>query len=210
MFIAPSGALKRGARFMLEDVTVLVSLAILLLALVWLLARMVSALRLQRAWVKGWGGLAQQYGMTFNGGYSRCSVTGMYCSRIIYMLGSYHLGMALQMTTTNYTSNTLVMKANSLPPTLRLPDEATLFARGFTLVSGSQEFLDRLFLSHTLRERLAPLARTPGLVINLSGEELSLTTPRLYTQSDDLLRFLDVLSDLASGIEDIQLINRSK
>ena len=192
---------------MLEDIIVLVSLAILLLALVWLLARMVSALRLQRLWVKGWGGLAQQYGMSFKSGTSRCSVTGMYRGRIIYMLGSFHLGMALQMTTTNYASNTLVMKANSLPPALRASDEETRFAQGFTLVSGSQEFLDRLFLSRALRQRLAPLAGTPGLVINLTGEELSLTTPRLYTQSGELLRFLDALSDLAGGIEDIRLVN---
>ena len=189
---------------MLEDIVILVALAILVLALIWLLSRMIGALRVQRSWVKGWGGLAQQYGMTFNNSNSGCSVTGMYRGRIIYMLGTFRAGTALQMTTTNYTSNRLVMKANSLPPTLRTSDEETLFAQGFSLVSGTQEFLDRLFLSHALRQRLAPLSRTPGLVISLSGEELSLTTPHLYTQSDELLRFLEALSDLASGIEAIR------
>ena len=58
-----------------------------------------------------------------------------------------------------------------------------------------------------MRERLAPLARMPGLEISLSGEELSLSTPRLYTQSDELLRFLEAMSDLARGIEDIRLVN---
>jgi hypothetical protein len=42
------------------------------------------------------------------------------------------------------------------------------------------------------------------LVISLSGEELSLTTPRLYTQCADLQGFLDSLSDLAAGIEAIR------
>ena len=131
---------------MLEDIIVLVALAILLLALVWLLARMVNALRLQRAWVRGWGELAQQYGMRFNSGYTRCSVTGMYRGRIVQMLGTFRAGMALQVTTTNYASNTLVMKANPLPPSLRAPDDLALFDRGFTSSSGSQEFLERLFL----------------------------------------------------------------
>ena len=40
---------------MLTDTIVLVALGVLLLALVWLLARMVSAVRLQRQWLKGWG-----------------------------------------------------------------------------------------------------------------------------------------------------------
>ena len=114
---------------MLEDIIVLVSLGILLLALIWLLARMVSALRLQRAWVKGWGRLAEQYGMTFDSGYTRCSITGMYQGRIIYTLGTFRAGMVQQMTTSNYTSNTLLIKANHLPPTLRNPDEDTLFAQ---------------------------------------------------------------------------------
>ena len=74
---------------MLEDIIVLVALSILLLALVWLLVRMVNALRLQRAWLRGWGDLAQQYGMRFNSGYTRCSVTGMYRGRIIHMLGDF-------------------------------------------------------------------------------------------------------------------------
>jgi hypothetical protein len=192
---------------MLEDIIVLVALAILLLVLVWLLARMVSALRLQHLWVKGWGGLAQQFGMTFNSGYTRCSISGMYRGRIIYILGAFHLGMALQMTTSNYSSNTLVMKSNPLPPTLRAPDEETLFAQGFTLVSGSQEFLDRVFLSRNLRRQLAPLARIPELVINLSGEELSLTTPRLYAYPDELLRCLDGMSDLASSVEELRIVS---
>jgi hypothetical protein len=191
---------------MLEDIVILVALAILVLALIWLLTRVVGALRMQRGWVKGWGGLAQQYGMTFNSGYARCSVTGMYRGRIVYMLGTFRAGMALELTTTNYTSNRLVMKANSLPPSLRTPDGETLFAQGFSLSSGSQEFLSQLF-SRELRQRLAPLSRTPGLVISLSGEELSLTTPHLYTQPDALLRFLEAMSDLASGIEDLRLAN---
>lgn len=189
---------------MFEDIIVLVALAILLLALVWLLARMVNALRLQRAWMRGWGELAQQYGMRFSSGYARCSVTGMYRGRIIHMLGTFRAGMALQVTTTNYASNTLVMKANPLSPSLRAPDELALFDRGFTYSSGSQEFIERLFLSRDLRQHLAPLARIPGLVISLSGEELSLTAPRLYTQCADLQRFLDGLSDLAAGIEAIR------
>ena len=192
---------------MLRDIIVLVSLAVLLVALLWLLARLVSALRLQHLWVEGWGRLAQQYGMTFNGGYSRCTISGMYRGRIVYMLGTFRLGMALQMTTDNYTSNTLVMKTNHLPPSLRHPDEETLFVQGFTLEGGAPDFLDRLFLSHTLRCRLAPLAEIHGLVINLSGEELSLATPRIYTQCDELLRFLEALSDLAGGIEDIRFVN---
>lgn len=189
---------------MLEDIIVLVALAILLLVLIWLLGRMVSALRMQRAWVKGWGGLAQRFGMAFNSGYTRCSVTGMYRGRIVSMLGTFRAGIALQVSTNNYASNTLVMKANPLPPSLRAPDEDTLFAQGFTTVSGSQEFLDHLFLSRDLRKSLAPLARTSGMVINLSGEELSLTAPRLYTQPDEVLRLMDGLSDLASAIEAIR------
>ena len=128
----------------------------------------------------------------------------MYRGRIVQMLGTFRAGMALQVTTTNYASNTLVMKANPLPPSLRAPDDLALFERGFASSSGSQEFLERLFLSRDLRVRLAPLARVPGLVISLSGEELSLTTPRLYTQCADLQGFLDGLSDLAGGIESIR------
>jgi hypothetical protein len=142
--------------------------------------------------------------MTFNSSATRCSITGMYRGRIIYMLGTSRAGMALQVTTTNYASNTLVMKANALPQSLRAPDDETLFTQGFTSVSGSQDFLDHLFLSRDLRKQLAPLAHTSGLVINLSGEELSLTAPRLYTQPDGLLRFLDGLSDLAGAIEGIR------
>jgi hypothetical protein len=189
---------------MLEDIIVLVALAILLLALIWLRARMMSAVRLQRAWVKGWSELARQFGMTFNGGSTRSSITGMYRGRIIYMLGTFRAGMALQVTTTNYASNTLVMKASPLPPTLRAPDEETLFVQGFRSVSGSDEFLERLFISPDLRKRLAPLARISGLVINLNGEELSLTAPRLYTQPAELLCFLDGLSELACAIEAVR------
>jgi hypothetical protein len=193
---------------MLADIIVLVALGILLLALVWLLARLVSAMRLLRRWLKGWGGLAEQFGMTFESGTTRCSLTGMYRGRIIYILGTSRLGVTMQMTTNNYTSNTLQMKAHPLPATLRNADDETLFKKGFTLESGSQEFLDRLFLGQALRGKLAPLARTPGLEIRLSGEELSLSVPRLYTQKEDLVLFLDALSDLAGAIELVKLVNQ--
>ena len=48
------------------------------------------------------------------------------------------------------------------------------------------------------------LGTRPGLLISLSGEELSLTAPRLYMQCADLQVFLDGLSDLAGGIEAIR------
>lgn len=192
---------------MLGDIIVLVAMVILLLTLLLLLARLVSAVRLQNAWLRGWGRLADQYGMTFNSGTTRCSLTGMYRGRIIYMMGTFRTGLVLQIATTNYTSNTLVMKARGLSPAPRNPDEATLFTQSFTLESGSPEFLERVFLSHDLRSRMAPLARIPGLVIDLNGEELSLSTPRLYTQSDELLLFLDALSDLAGSIEEVHLTN---
>jgi hypothetical protein len=85
------------------------------------------------------------------------------------------------MATNNYTSNTLHLTARGLPPALRNPDKATLFAQSFLLESGSPEFLERVFISHDLRSRMAPLARIPGLAIDLNGEELSLST-RLYTK----------------------------
>jgi len=201
------GEALREVRFMLGDIIVLVAMVILLLALVVLLTRLVSAVRLQRAWMKGWGGLAEQYGMTFNSGSTRCSLTGMYRGRIIYMMGTFRTGLVIQMATNNYTSNTLVMKARGLSPAPRNPDEATLFAQSFMLESGSPEFLERVFLSHDLHKCMAPLARIPGLVIDLNGEELSLSTPRLYTRSDELLRLMDALSDLAGSIEDVGLTN---
>jgi len=192
---------------MLGDIIVLVAMVILLLALVVLLARLVSAVRLQSAWVRGWGGLAEQYGMSLSSGTTRCSLTGMYRGRIIHMMGTFRTGIVLQMTTTNYTSNTLVMKAHGASPALRNPDEETLFSQGFTLESGSSEFMERVFLAQDLRKRMAPLARIPGLVIDLNGEELSLSTPRLYTHSDELLRLVDALSDLAGSIEEVRFAN---
>ena len=192
---------------MLGDIIVLVAMVILLLALVVLLARLVSAVRLQSAWVRGWGRLAEQYGMTFNSGATRCSLTGMYRGRIIYIFGTFRTGLVMQMATNNYTSNTLHLKARGLPLALRNPDEETLFSQGFTLESGSPEFMERVFLSHDLHRRMAPLARIPGLVIDLNGEELSLSTSRLYTQSDELLRLMDALSDLAGSIEEVHLTN---
>ena len=174
---------------MLEDILILISLAILLLALIWLLARLVSAMRAQRLWMKGWDELAARYGLTFNGGYTHSSIAGMYQGRIIHLLGTFRSGMAIQMTTNNYTSNNLVLKAKGLPITRRSPDADTQFNQGFTLECRSPEFTGRLFLSPTLRWRLAPLAATPGLVLSLSGEELSLATLHLYYKPEDVLVF---------------------
>jgi len=54
--IAPLVVQFEGKCLMLEDIIILVALAILVLALIWLLSRMIGALRVQRSWVKGWVG----------------------------------------------------------------------------------------------------------------------------------------------------------
>jgi len=98
----------------------------------------------------------------------------MYRGRIIYMLALSELARAAD--DHNQLHQQQAGYESQQPPTNpAYIGRGNPVCPGFSLVSGTQEFLDRLFLSHALRQRLAPLSRTPGLVISLSGEELSLT-----------------------------------
>lgn len=188
---------------MIQDVIVLSALTILLIVLVWLLIQVFRAARTQRQWSAGWAKMAARYGMTLNSGANRSLLTGMYQGRILQIIGTYRSGIGIQLATYNYANNNLLMKATG---TAKRPLEEIedFFERGFSIESRNAGFVNKLFANPNLRKRLEPLASEAGLTITLSGEELSLTSPRLIYDADELTDYLNIMSELATAIEAIK------
>lgn len=188
---------------MIQDVIVLSALAILLIVLVWLLIQVFRAARIQRQWSTGWAKMAARHGMTLNSGATRSLLTGMYQGRILQIIGTYRSGIGIQIATNNYANNNLLMKSRGAAKR-PLEEFEDFFERGFAIESRNPEFAVKVFANPALRKRLASLASETGLTITLSGEELSLTSPRLIYDPDELKNYLDSLSELATAIEAIK------
>jgi hypothetical protein len=150
-----------------------------------------------------WQQLAKEKDLTYREMLGQSNVTGMYQGRLVNLLGSVKAGTSILITTNNWNNNHLEIKSKGIPAS-RSRDPEAQFLDGLRIESRSSEFASYLFSDLELRRRLAPLAVVSNLTITLSGEELGLRTPGVIHEPQDVVRYLDMLSDLAGKIEAIR------
>ena len=188
---------------MADNILLTVTLLLILVAVVVLMARILANMRTSSTWIKGWQQLAHEHDLTYREMLGQSNVTGMYQGRLVNLLGSVKAGTSILITTNNWNNNYLEIKSKGIPASSSADPEAQ-FRDGLSIESHSSEFTDHLFSGMDLPRRLAPLAIVPNLTITLSGEELGLRTPGVIHEPQDVVAYLDMLSDLARKIEAIR------
>ena len=188
---------------MADNLLLTVTLLLILVAVVVLIARILTNMRTSSNWIKDWQQLAQDNNLTYREMLGQSNVTGMYQGRLVNLLGSVKAGTSILITTNNWENNYLEIKSKGIPARSSRDPEAQ-FRDGLRIESRSSEFTNHLFSNMHLRHRLAPLAIIPNLTITLSGAELALRTPSVIHEPEDVVAYLDVLSDLAGQIEAIR------
>jgi hypothetical protein len=183
---------------MYSDFLIPCSMVVLLGILVGILFFLFNSLGSQRNWAKSWQDLAARTGLNYKETSHGPGVSGMYAGRIVNLLGTHHSGTSVLLTTDNHSNNHLTLKAKGGSAHNDEPLDKL-----FSVECKSSEFKNELFSSPTLSRRIAPLARERRASLNLSGEELSFTTPRVILNVEELIDTLDILCDFSRAIEEV-------